>query len=394
MPLDIKDPQSGMDYFTAATLLGKAFDSGVNIRNIGTIPYFEHLFPAAAGLGTSQLSGCAPGVSVGANGVPIWSGNVTATQAMYDSFACNRGNETTALYLADVPEICFPACSSLGPYAFFDPQWSSLYAWRSIGNSSYNGAQVSLRHRGQGLQFDVNYTFSKSIDVGSNAERINTFEGFGFASQVINSWSPKQLRAVSDFDARHQMNANWVWDVPVGSGRHYGSGMGGITDALLGGWQLSGLVRMSSGLPFTIEPGLGFWSTNWELTSAAVLNGQVPKTGHFIDKQGDPNVFADPTTAVKAFRLAYAGESGQRNVLRGPGFFGLDTGLSKSWKITERQNIKFSWETFNVTNHPVFDVGSLQYVGNNSITTASSFGKFTQTSSKPRSMQFALRYNF
>lgn len=383
MPLNLRDPSSGMDYFTAATDLAKMFDAGTNINSVAPMPYWENFFPGAAGSSAIQTEGCAPGTP---------PANVTATQAMYDLYSCFRGNETTALFVADV--LCYPACSSLGPYAYFDKQWSSLYAWRSIGNSNYNGAQLSLRHRGRGLQFDVNYTFSKSIDVGSNAERINTFEGFGFASQIINSWSPKQLRAVSDFDARHQLNANWVWDVPVGNGKHWGNDFGGVLNAIVGGWQFSGLARYTSGLPFTIEPGLGFWATNWELTSAAVLNGNKPKTGVFTDSSGNVNVFKDANAAAGAFRFAYPGESGQRNNFRGPGFFGLDTGLSKSWRITEQVGLKFSWETFNVLNHPSFDVGSLQFVGNNSFTGGSSFGEFTQTGSKPRSMQFALRVSF
>jgi len=101
-------------------------------------------------------------------------------------------------------------------HAYFDSQFSSLYAWRSIGDAAYNGMQLTLRHKGHGLDVDFNYTYSKSIDAGSNAERINEFEGAGFASQVINSWAPKQLRAVSDFDTTHQFNANWVYELPVG----------------------------------------------------------------------------------------------------------------------------------------------------------------------------------
>ncbi len=76
-----------------------------------------------------------------------------------------------------------------------------------------------------GLQFDFNYTYSKSIDVGSNAERVNGFEsgGFAFNSQVINAFSPDLWRARSDFDTTHQINANWVWDLPFGTGRHWGA---------------------------------------------------------------------------------------------------------------------------------------------------------------------------
>ncbi|PYX56086.1 MAG: hypothetical protein DMG76_15910 [Acidobacteria bacterium] len=91
------------------------------------------------------------------------------------------------------------------PYQFFSGQFATLYAWRSIGNSSYNAAQFSLQHRmTHGLQMDVNYTLSKSIDVGSNAERTNFNGYFSYASQIINSWDPNQFRGPSDFDALHR----------------------------------------------------------------------------------------------------------------------------------------------------------------------------------------------
>lgn len=204
MPLNIRDPKSGMDYFQAATLLMQAAQKGVPVQSLAKIPYWENMFPAATGVPFQYK--CAPGAKT-------FSGTPTATQALYDVYACNVGNETTPLSIIDAPGEsskdglgngpCFPACSVLGPFAYFNPQFSSLYAWSSVGNSSYHGGQFMLRHRGNGLQFDLNYTFSKSMDVGSNAERINEFQGFGFASQIINSWSPKQLRAVSDFDTTH-----------------------------------------------------------------------------------------------------------------------------------------------------------------------------------------------
>ncbi|MFY9558855.1 MAG: TonB-dependent receptor [Terriglobales bacterium] len=394
MPLDIVDPASKTDYFAAATALTKAANAGTDINSLSPIPYWENLFPAAAGNlgfgppGNPGNLGCAPGNDANAT-------NYTATQAMYDMYSCFAGNETTGLFVADL--LCLPACSQLAgqpaggqPFNFFDNQWSSLYAWRSVGNSNYHAAQFSLRHvMTHGLQFDLNYTFSKSIDVGSNAERINQFEGGGFASQIINSWSPKQLRAVSDFDTRHQINANWVYELPFGRGKAYASGMSRWANAIVGGWQFSGLLRWSSGLPFTIGPGLGFWATNWELTSSAVMNGRRPKTGTYI-VNGQPNVFKDPATAIQAFRFAFPGESGQRNELRGPGIFGLDTGLGKSWKITESQALKFTWEVFNATNSVRFDAAS----GNAALANSTSFGNFIQTLSQKRVMQFALRYSF
>ncbi len=231
MPLDLVDPSSKMDYFKAATMLTKNANAGTDISQVAPIPFWENLFPAAAGQlgfgppGDPNNLGCAPGNNPGVT-------NYTATQAMYDMYSCFAGNETTALFVADL--YCLPACAQLSgqpaggqPFNFWDDQFSSLYAWRSIGNSAYNGLQLTLRKAmSSGLQFDFNYTYSKSMDIGSNAERINEFEGFGFASQVINSWSPGQLRAVSDFDMKHQINSNWVYELPFGRGRRFGSGYG------------------------------------------------------------------------------------------------------------------------------------------------------------------------
>ena len=403
-PLDLFDPKSGMDYFKAATMLAVAAENNVPIQNLAKIPFWENVFPGATGVPLdTQDFGCAPGAST-------FGGSPTATQAMYDVFACNLHNETSTLEIIDLPGVaslspgvafgpggCFPSCATINgkitPNAMFDSQWSSLYAWRSIGNSSYHGLQLMLRRRmTQGIQFDFNYTLSRSIDIGSNAERINEFEGFGQASQIINAWSPNQLRSVSDYDTTHQFNLNWVWQLPVGRGQKFGGAWNSVLNSILGGWELSGLTRWTSGFPATISNFCCF-PTNWELESAAFLVGKRPKTGQFRDQDNDPNFFKDPATAINAFRYAHPGESGQRNNLRGPGFFGIDTGLSKNWKITEAQNIKFSWETFNVTNAVRFDVASLPTT-NGLLDAGTSFGKYVNTLSKPRVMQFALRYSF
>ncbi|MBZ5683110.1 MAG: carboxypeptidase-like regulatory domain-containing protein [Acidobacteriia bacterium] len=408
MPLDLVDPTSKMDYFTAATMLTKAANAGADVSQVATIPFWEHIYPQAAGMPTFGIfgSGCAPN----AGGIP--SSSFTATQAMYDLFSCYAGNETTALFYADLPQWfsvsgtdCVPACATLNgvtaPFAFFDDQFSSLYSWRSIGNSAYHSMQLSLRHAmTHGLQFDFNYTFSKSIDIGSNAERINEFEGSGFASSVINSWSPGQLRAVSDFDMRHQINFNWVYEFPLGRGRHFGGGMNKFLDAVVGGWGFSGIFHWTSGLPFTMPSGAG-WSTNWQLQGAAVQTGSVPKIGVFRDSSGNPNMFQNPTevgaTAPNCpasgcvFRFPYPGESGQRNNLRGPGYFALDNGLYKKWKITEGQSLTFAWQTFNVTNTPRFDAAQAAF---NFGLTFGNFGAYTNTLSTPRVMQFSARYEF
>jgi hypothetical protein len=400
MPLDLVDPSSKMDYFKAATLLTKATNAGTDVSQLGPIPFWENMWPQAAGkpgFGLGGGGGCAPNIG----GIP--SSAFTATQAMYDLYSCFAGNETSALFYADLPQgfngnDCAPACSTVGgnyaPFNVWDDQFSSLYAWRSIGNSTYNALQLTLRKAmTSGLQFDFNYTFAKSIDIGSNAERINEFEGFGFASQVINSWSPDQLRAVSDFDTRHQLNSNWVYELPFGHGRRFASGMGRVANSVVGGWGLSGIFHWTSGLPFSMGSGAG-WSTNWQLMGEAVPIANAGKVGVHRDANGDPTMWADVSTtgqAYTSFRFPYAGESGVRNELRGPGYFELDDGLWKSWNFSEDKSLKFSWEVFNVTNSVRFDAAQS---ANQFNLTGGNFGTYSNTLSKPRVMQFSLRAEF
>ncbi|HWO35981.1 MAG TPA: hypothetical protein VNO32_44895, partial [Candidatus Acidoferrum sp.] len=404
-PLDLVDPKSKMDYFTAAGLLSKAAYNNVSETDpsVTSIPYWEDLFPQAAG--PNGITGSAP------NGPT----NPTATQNIYDLYYSNVGNETLALEILDA--FCFPACAGTGsntiggfvgsagtPFQYYQDQFSSLYGWQTRGNSNYNGLQVTLRHTmAAGLQFDLNYTYSKSIDEGSNAERVNGFEsgGLAFNSQVINAFSPDLWRAPSDFDTQHQLNANWVWDLPFGKGRYWGASTNKVVNGIFGGWGLNGLYRWTSGFPFSVESNAG-WSTDFELEGSSFLTGPKPKTGVFRDVAGDPTVFQNPSNFTcecfagsagnTTFRTTLPGEAGSRNNFRGPGYFGIDAGLSKTWNFSEQKLVKFSWEVFNVTNSVRFDAaGSLI---NQDLVDITSFGKFNSTLTSPRVMQFALRFAF
>src|SRR5450759_5251333 len=140
MPLNIRDPKSGQDYFTAAAMLSKAATAGVPIQNLQPIPFFENIFPGAAGTPFDVADrACAPGIS-------SFTGTPTATQAMYALYSCFLHNETGALFNADIPGEaaasfpnavigpggCFPSCATINgkitPNAFFNPQFTSLYA--------------------------------------------------------------------------------------------------------------------------------------------------------------------------------------------------------------------------------------------------------------------------
>jgi hypothetical protein len=163
----------------------------------------------------------------------------------------------------------------------------------------------------------------------------------------------------------------------------------------IGGWQWSGVNRWTSGLPFSLQgPG---WATDWQIESFGVQTAPVKLRKH-LDQNGAPQVF-DNVAALNngvangsPIRLAYPGEAGDRNNYRGDGYFDIDSGLAKTFKITERQSVKFAWEVFNVTNSARFDVNPINSLG---ITlTGGTLGNYSKTYTKPRVMQFSLRYDF
>ena len=248
-----------------------------------------------------------------------------------------------------------------------------------------------------GLQGDISYTFSKSMDFGSDAERSTEFSnGVAFGnSSIINTWNPALNRAVSDFDTTHLLTVDWVYQLPFGSGRQYFSGANNIVNAFIGGWQLSGILRATSGLPFTFCLAIPRWTTDWQQSGNGVVTGNVKTRLHF-DKNGNPQFF-DNADAINSglnnggpIRFSYPGENGQRNKFRGQGILDLDSGLSKSWRFGDRGALKFGWEVYNVTNTNRFDVPG----GQQTQLTSGSLGISNSLLSVPRRMQFSLRYDF
>jgi hypothetical protein len=109
-------------------------------------------------------------------------------------------------------------------------------------------------------------------------------------------------------------------------------------------------------------------------------------------ESGAAQVFASPSQALGNLRNPYPGEAGQRNNFRGDGYFGVDAGLSKEWKIREDRGFRFSWEVFNVSNSVRFDVNPLTSLQN--MTTSGELGVYGATLTKPRVQQVSLRYLF
>jgi hypothetical protein len=264
--------------------------------------------------------------------------------------------------------------------------------------ANYNALQASLRHRmSHGFQFDLNYTYSKSIDISSDAERVAPASNgslFGLNNNIINAWNPAAQKGVSSFDATHQLNANWIWQLPLGRGQRLGHSSGHLLDAFIGGWQFSGLFRVTSGFPVTVDNGFSNFPTNFEMEGNADQVAPV-KTGVYTNT-GTPNIFANGPAAISSFAPAYAGESGQRNNIRGAGYFGIDLGLAKRWILpwSEKQSLQFRWEIFNLTNSVSFDVQSSLLSDSLGLGSGGSFGNYSGVLNNPRIMQFALRYEF
>lgn len=141
-----------------------------------------------------------------------------------------------------------------------------------------------------GLQADISYTYSRSIDFGSGAERATEFSnGVAFGnSSIINTWSPAFNRGVSDFDTAHLITVDWVYQLPFGGGAKFLSSANGVVNGLIGGWQLSGIMRATSGLPFSVyDPG---WTTDWQQSGNGVVTGKIKTRLHF-DQNGSPQFF-------------------------------------------------------------------------------------------------------
>ena len=384
MPLNLTDPASGMDYFTAAQQLIRAtqaagIPSGSPVSayaGLPAMPYWENLFPDAA---TAAAS---------------------ATAAIARRFNNDGPDYITSLWLMD--QFCVPACSKFGPYAYFSRQYDSLASLSSVGYSNYNAMIVTLRKRySHGVQFDLNYTLSESKDNGSEVERGSAFgtnfSNGGYSGFLINSFDPDANYGLSDFDVRHQVNLNWILDLPFGQGRRFGAGASGLVNALIGDWSFAGLTRWTSGFPFNVQNCRSCWATNWNLQGNASLvdPDRLPETQttrNAVD--GRPSPFVDAEAAREFFRFSLPGEQGIRNQLRGDGYFTIDTSLTKAFNLFADHKLRFRWDVFNVTNTPKFDVGDLTMIRDRS-----GFGRYNGTlascdAQAGRCMQFALRYEF
>jgi hypothetical protein len=426
-PLNIVDPKSGIDYYTAATALSKlGRTNGAAIANgsqsyqqtldavinnpalASTLAYWQDVLPGLSNGATTYTSAC---------GGTITPGSAGLMQAVYDVYYNNNcayvGNEIVGLadidlfgYLGETgpngPHAVFfngPAGILGNTGKYLNNQAISAYAWSSVGNSNFNALQASMRKQfGSGLQFDLNYTYSKSIDVTSTASRVGFalvgYQNIGLVgSRLENAFNPNSQRSVSDFDVTHQVNTNWVVQLPFGRGRRFAAQANPTTEALIGRWELRGVGRWTSGFPFSVDVGQN-WPTDWQYTGLAQLTGPKPHTGVYRQSNGSVTLFANPSAAQAQFIIPFPGSGASRNVLRGQGYAELDLSLIKNWRIRETQNIQFTWGVFNVLNQVRFNAQGVGSTVTSILQAPTQFGTYSSLLTQPRVMQFALRYEF
>ena len=208
------------------------------------------------------------------------------------------------------------------------------------------------------------------------------------------------MKAVCDYDTTQQFSALAVGRIPIGQGRRFLGHANRLADTFVGGWQLSGVFRNTSGFPVSVNNGVGF-PTDWCCYGSATQTGLVPQGGAtknapsaLPNTPGGANIFSNPAAALAGYSPTLAGFSGQRNGIRGNGVFTIDMGLSKSFHLfnfhDQPHSIQFRAEAFNVTNSVRFDPAS----ANLNISNQSKFGQYTQTLGTPRVFQFSGRYEF
>lgn len=256
------------------------------------------------------------------------------------------------------------------------------------GWANYHALQLKLERRfSAGLSFLNSFTWSKAMDnVGQALED----QGNGNGSSAQNFYDLRSEKGPSGFDQRLNNTTSVVWELPFGRGRKWGSDANGVVDAVLGGWQISGINTLNSGEPYNLRysPTTAFqvsditddWrGATWSrpnVTGNPVLEGSA-RTGIFYLNPANVVIPTDPSRPF--------GNIG-RNSVYGPSFWQLDTNVQKNFRITERFNLQFRSEFFNMLNKTNFRAP----VVNRS---ASNFGQFTQTY-QPRQIQFALKLSF
>jgi Carboxypeptidase regulatory-like domain/TonB dependent receptor len=307
----------------------------------------------------------------------------------YGSQAVVTGPNPTPITLVGLRKYSSPRCdpfSGNGCPSDSVPVFSSIFAQDTIANSNYNSLQASLERRlSHGLQFELAYTYSKSIDNASSFENI--------LKPICN----KCNRALSLFDSRQRLVISYLWELPVPQYQ-------GLKGKALNGWAVSGITSFQSGFPVRMQS-----NNDAELMNSFdfELPGKpnIVKPFHYQDPRThglyafDPTGFVLPTQTDTSTPLQLLGNA-PRTICCGSGINNFDLSVQKILPVGEGKHFEFRAEFFNIFNHTQFlnpdgNITDGNLLGDGTIdpTNPGDFGKVKHTR-EPRNIQFALKFAF
>ncbi|MBA3514920.1 MAG: TonB-dependent receptor [Pyrinomonadaceae bacterium] len=260
------------------------------------------------------------------------------------------------------------------------PQFDEINTIESRASSNYHSLQARLQQRlSAGLAMLASYTWSKSIDDASNF-----FASAGDPNYPQNSYDLRSERGRSNFDVAHRLSVSYVYDLPFGKGRTYIAD-DGAWSKLLTGWQTSGIVTLQTGRPFTVALVREFDNSGTGISALGFGANDRPNLA------GNPNLgqrSPERWFNTAAFTFPPRGSFGNagRNILDGPGYHNVNASLFKNTALSDRMNLQFRAEFFNLFNHPNLNLPD-NFLG------SPSFGQIT-SARDPRHIQFGVKLLF
>ncbi len=282
--------------------------------------------------------------------------------------------------------------AGLGPYFFLPyPQFANgMNVIDSNDFSTYHAGQVQfLKRMSGGFEFQMSYTLAKSLDTRSYDPAftvVATANAQSAGGTPFDIYNRKLNYAPSDFDRKHVVQNYFIWELPFGRGRRFGSSASGFTQRLIGGWQVAGMGTFQSGRPMSVFSG--FYTFNNMVHSFADCNGCTPTMGKAEDIDGIKWFFT-PEQRARFTNPApgWIGNTG-RNFFRGPGGWGVDMTVMKRTMVTEGTNLELRADMTNVFNHPIFGFPT-------ATVSSTVFGRIRDgVISSSRKIQLGLKYNF
>ncbi len=260
------------------------------------------------------------------------------------------------------------------PYNALYPKVTAISFLESVGTSNYNSLQTSFQQRlTDGFFLTANYVWSHAFDNAS-------FDGGADGPVPQDPTNRNADWASSDSDIHNRVSIYGTYELPFGPGKALLSGNSIVSRFLLGGWQVNGIFTGQSGLPFTVTTSGTATNTGASSSRANVVAGAARYPANkTVSQWFNPAAFAVPT--------AYNWGNSRRNILRGPDEINFDSSAEKKFPITERTNLLFRFEMFNMFNHPQFQIPA-------AVIATGGVGSITSTSNTARQLQLALRLTF